>query len=636
MRLKSQILKSFQENFKKIICRLSNLTNTDEINKYHQSFYVLILIFFLSIKIGYTQCTTGTESGESFVLPTTDVTLIDVATPFFGEYVTFEVSSVGETYEFTPAFGYLTIADDATNTAIVFGTGTQTFIPSATGTYRLYAHLNSACGTTASGTFIDVTCITCPSVAALEVQESSTPVLNGQTIDLGEVTTSSSPITRTFIFSNVNGTADLNVSDISLGAGSATGFAISDAPTTPLVLNAGAFSFPMIDITFTPSTDGTFTGSLQITSDDPDDNPFIINFSVDVLDISSFDVIYSEDFDGETGPELPSGWTEDLSNGDGTNAWILGTGATELTNESIYISNDGGTNNSYDNTSSTITTAVTPSIDASGKSAVAVSFNYVVEGESDFDEGTLVYSTDGGSTFTTIPNTLFQGITTSKAITVILPAVAISSDLRIGFRWENDDSFGDNPSFSIDDIVVSATESKLDQSITFNLGENATKTIGDASFDLTATASSGLIVTYASSDASVATISGSTVTIVGLGTTTITASQAGNTIYNAASDVTQLLTVNASGGNSTGVVTSLEDIDSSSIILYPNPTKDILTVKGLIGQVNFSLIDNQGQEVLSGIGNDSFELNLSALPTGIYILGLENNGQSISQKLVKQ
>jgi len=69
------------------------------------------------------------------------------------------------------------------------------------------------------------------------------------------------------------------------------------------------------------------------------------------------------------------------------------------------------------------------------------------------------------------------------------------------------------------------------------------KTVGDADFDLSATATSGLAVTYISSNTSVATISGSTVHIVGAGTTTITASQAGNSSYAAATPVTATLTV---------------------------------------------------------------------------------------------
>jgi uncharacterized repeat protein (TIGR03803 family) len=80
-----------------------------------------------------------------------------------------------------------------------------------------------------------------------------------------------------------------------------------------------------------------------------------------------------------------------------------------------------------------------------------------------------------------------------------------------------------------------------DQSITF--GSVAAKTFGDAPFALTATASSGLAVSYTSSNTGVATISGSTVTIVGVGTTTITANQAGNATYAAAISTDQDLVV---------------------------------------------------------------------------------------------
>ena len=93
-------------------------------------------------------------------------------------------------------------------------------------------------------------------------------------------------------------------------------------------------------------------------------------------------------------------------------------------------------------------------------------------------------------------------------------------------------------------VPQTLTVGKSNQSITF--GTLASKTFGDASFSLTGTASSGLGVTYASSNTAVATVSGSTVTIVGAGSTTITASQVGNTNYNAATNVPQTLTVGKS------------------------------------------------------------------------------------------
>jgi autotransporter-associated beta strand protein len=84
--------------------------------------------------------------------------------------------------------------------------------------------------------------------------------------------------------------------------------------------------------------------------------------------------------------------------------------------------------------------------------------------------------------------------------------------------------------------------SKASQTITFVA--LSTKTYGDASFALTATASSGLPVSYVSSDPLVASVAGSTVTILKAGTTTITANQAGNANYHAAVSVPQTLTVN--------------------------------------------------------------------------------------------
>jgi len=86
------------------------------------------------------------------------------------------------------------------------------------------------------------------------------------------------------------------------------------------------------------------------------------------------------------------------------------------------------------------------------------------------------------------------------------------------------------------------TIAKGNQTITF--GALPVKTYGNDPFTLSANASSGLGVTYTSSNSAVATVSGSTVTIVGAGSTTIIANQAGNANYNAAPAVNQTLTVN--------------------------------------------------------------------------------------------
>jgi len=83
---------------------------------------------------------------------------------------------------------------------------------------------------------------------------------------------------------------------------------------------------------------------------------------------------------------------------------------------------------------------------------------------------------------------------------------------------------------------------KNPQTITFNA--LPTNTYGDAPYNLTATTTSGLALSYASDNTAVATVSGNTVTIVGAGNANIIASQAGDATYVAADNVIQQLIVN--------------------------------------------------------------------------------------------
>ncbi|MBL0013280.1 MAG: hypothetical protein IPP30_05800 [Flavobacterium sp.] len=90
--------------------------------------------------------------------------------------------------------------------------------------------------------------------------------------------------------------------------------------------------------------------------------------------------------------------------------------------------------------------------------------------------------------------------------------------------------------------VADATITALTQTITF-FGTIPTLTTLTPAVTLTATADSGLTVTFVSSDTNVATIAGNVLTVVGPGTVTISAQQAGNTNYAAAPDVSQTRTI---------------------------------------------------------------------------------------------
>lgn len=106
------------------------------------------------------------------------------------------------------------------------------------------------------------------------------------------------------------------------------------------------------------------------------------------------------------------------------------------------------------------------------------------------------------------------------------------------------------------------TVSKAPQTISF--GTLPVKTYGDEPFMPDATASSGIAVTYTSSNTSVATVDGATVTIVAPGSTVITASQAGNANYSAATAVPQTLTVNPKALTVAGAVAASKIYDGTT------------------------------------------------------------------------
>ena len=99
-----------------------------------------------------------------------------------------------------------------------------------------------------------------------------------------------------------------------------------------------------------------------------------------------------------------------------------------------------------------------------------------------------------------------------------------------------------NPTYSAASQTQILTVTKGDQSIAFS---SIIKAVGDADFS-PATASSGLTVTYSSSNPAVATIVNGKIHIIGAGSSSITASQSGNANYNAATDNIQTLTVTSS------------------------------------------------------------------------------------------
>lgn len=129
-------------------------------------------------------------------------------------------------------------------------------------------------------------------------------------------------------------------------------------------------------------------------------------------------------------------------------------------------------------------------------------------------------------------------------------AVVISENIILNKGVQNLKLFfgGTSKAFKINNFFLSQTGIvKEDQSIEFFTISD--KVLGSEDFDPEAKASSGLLVTYSSSNTDVATIVDGKIHIVGAGTTTISALQDGNEFFKPAPIATQeLIVVNQAAG----------------------------------------------------------------------------------------
>lgn len=197
------------------------------------------------------------------------------------------------------------------------------------------------------------------------------------------------------------------------------------------------------------------------------------------------------------------------------------------------------------------------------------------------------------------------------------------------------------PASNVDQTQLVNSVTLQNQTITF--APLADVIYGDANFNLTATASSGLTVTYVSSNTDVATISGATVTIVGVGTTVITASQAGGSGYNPATPVNQNLTVLQKELTVSGASAANKNYDGTAAATISGGT-----LVGVVGvdDVNFSGAGNfsdknvgTGKSVTTTFvlgGADAANYSLTQ-PTGltadIFSINLTISGLSASNKI---
>ena len=149
------------------------------------------------------------------------------------------------------------------------------------------------------------------------------------------------------------------------------------------------------------------------------------------------------------------------------------------------------------------------------------------------------------------------------------------------------------------------------------------KTVDDAPFELQATASSTLPVSFRVEDDHIVTIAGNQVTITGHGTVIITAIQAGDENYKPAAPVSRTLLVY----NVLGIEVSLP------FSFYPNPTTSILTLEAQQGIKHIALFDDKGRHCSVSWNQD--QVDLSSLGSGCYYLKITVGDYTYHTKIIK-
>ena len=236
------------------------------------------------------------------------------------------------------------------------------------------------------------------------------------------------------------------------------------------------------------------------------------------------------------------------------------------------------------------------------------------------DATTKVYGEfDPEFTYTTTPNLVegdeFTG-SLSRATGEDVGTYAITSTL-------------DNANYDITFTGADFTITKANQIITFD--SLADVDLADATFTLNATASSGLTVSYSSSDTSIVTIVGNEVTIIGVGSVTITASQAGNSNYEAATPVSQMLTITTLGINN-------NDLLLSEIGVYPNPSTHFI----IIDLKNSTTAKVQVYDVIGKLilnvpaYNSNEKLDTSSFKTGVYLVKIKVDNKVVTKRILKE
>lgn len=85
------------------------------------------------------------------------------------------------------------------------------------------------------------------------------------------------------------------------------------------------------------------------------------------------------------------------------------------------------------------------------------------------------------------------------------------------------------------------------------------------------------------------------------------------------------------------IVTTINNIKTVKISVFPNPVIDILNIKcDAENELNLTLIDISGKVILTTSFNDNFNINFSSLSKSSYILKINTDTETSIHKIIKK
>lgn len=352
------------------------------------------------------------------------------------------------------------------------------------------------------------------------------------------------PVTYTVIFDQAMNVTTVNVADF----GNQGTAAITIGPIT--AVNATTFSTQVI-----PTSSGTLRFRINSGATLRSAAGLNVNTSAAILQANTYDVVVPADgtlsvTEGDLvssgnpgGPFSPTSRQYTLLNFGATSLnWSAGKAASWLTLEPASGTLNAG--ESITVTASINSNANTLSV---GTYVDTISFTNTTNGNGNTSRAASV-TVNGLPVQITVGNLTQTYDGTPKSVTVSTNPADLAYTLTYNGQEEEPVNAG------LYDVFVVVTDPNYTGSASRTLTiARAPQTIDFAALDpifddqetltLNATSTSGLPVSYTSSEPNVATVSGNIVTLVGIGSTTITASQSGNENYQAASSVQRTLQV---------------------------------------------------------------------------------------------